>query len=221
MWSSNGNLDAGKGAKTSVSAPPPPLYSFDIDWICAADIKGAVSGAGIATLQSEPGVPVGDANLIAPRGSVDAGAAGIRITGNLNIAELQVLNAFNVEVQGTTIGIPTAPAPNLGALTTASNAAAATQQATAPAQPSNNDRPSIIIVEVLGYGGGDGMPPQQLQEENRRKGEERRSQIDGGYDPYSPVHLLGNGKLTEREKRKLSVHEKNNLEKLIGQPDPL
>ena len=140
---------------------------------------------------------------------------------NLNIAELQVLNAFNVEVQGTTIGIPTAPAPNLGVLTTASNAAAATQQATAPAQPSNNDRPSIIIVEVLGYGGGDGMPPQQLQEENRRKGEERRSQIDGGYDPYSPVHLLGNGKLTEREKRMLSVDEKNNLEKLIGQPDPL
>ena len=65
------------------------------------------------------------------------------------------------------------------------------------------------------------MPPQQLQEENRRKGEERRSQIDGGYDPYSPVHLLGNGKLTEREKRMLSVDEKNNLEKLIGQPDPL
>ena len=109
MWSSNGNLDAGKGAKTSVSAPPPPLYSCDIDWICAADIKGAVSGAGIATLQSEPGVPVGDANLIAPRGSVDAGAAGIRITGNLNIAALQVLNAFNVQVQGTTIGIPSEP----------------------------------------------------------------------------------------------------------------
>jgi hypothetical protein len=60
MWSSNGNLDAGKGAKTSVS--PPPLYSCDIDWICAADIKGAVSGAGIATLQSQPGVPVGDAD---------------------------------------------------------------------------------------------------------------------------------------------------------------
>ena len=31
--------------------------------------------------------------------------------------------------------------------------------------------------------------------------EEHRSQIDGGYDPYGPVHLLGNGRLTEREKK--------------------
>jgi hypothetical protein len=27
-----------------------------------------------------------------------------------------VVNAFNIQVQGTTIGIPTAPAPNLGAM---------------------------------------------------------------------------------------------------------
>jgi hypothetical protein len=166
-------------------------------------------------------VPVGNANLVAPRGTVDAGAAGIRVTGNLNIPALFVANAFNVQVQGTTVGIATAPAPNIAALTTASNAAAATQQTALPSQSNANNQPSIIIVEVLGYGGGDGMPPQQPQEENRRKGEERRSQIDGGYDPYSPVHLLGNGKLTEREKKKLSVDEKNNLEKLIGQPDPL
>src|SRR5262249_54125771 len=99
MWSSNGNLDAGKGSKTSVSAPP-PLFACDIDFECHADIKGAVSGAGIATLQSLPGVPVGNADLIAPRGTVDAGAAGIRTSGNLNIAALIVANAFNIEVQG-------------------------------------------------------------------------------------------------------------------------
>ncbi len=39
IWSSNGDIDAGKGAKTSVSAPP-PLYSCDIDWICTVDVKG-------------------------------------------------------------------------------------------------------------------------------------------------------------------------------------
>src|ERR1700722_1932264 len=39
MWSSNGNLDAGEGAKTSVSAPP-PKSSCDVDHRCSADIKG-------------------------------------------------------------------------------------------------------------------------------------------------------------------------------------
>ena len=44
---------------------------------------------------------------MAPRGTVDAGAAGMRVSGNLNIAALQVLNAFNIQVQGVTVGIPT------------------------------------------------------------------------------------------------------------------
>jgi hypothetical protein len=202
MWSSNGNLDAGKGAKTSVSAPP-PLYSCDINWICAADIKGAVSGAGIATLQSLPGVPVGDANLVAPRGTVDAGAAGIRVTGNLNIAALFVANAFNIQVQGTTIGIPTAPAPNLGALSTASNATAATQQATLPAQSNANDRPSIIIVEVLGYGGGDGTA-QPNQEDNQRS----RDRDQRSYSPDSAVQYVGAGSLTDEQRQRLIVDGK-------------
>jgi Filamentous haemagglutinin family outer membrane protein len=209
MWSSNGNLDAGKGAKTSVSAPP-PLYSCDIDFICAADIKGAVSGAGIATLQSLPGVPVGNANLVAPRGTVDAGAAGIRVTGNLNIAALFVANAYNIQVQGTTIGIPTAPAPNLGALT-ANNTSAATQQATLPAQSNNNDRPSIIIVEVLGYGGGRGDPPDNSDEQRRTNDGRRSDNIAPVYNPKGPVRILGLGVLTDEEKQSLSEREKNEL----------
>ncbi|MEJ0004663.1 MAG: filamentous hemagglutinin family protein [Pararobbsia sp.] len=50
----------------------------------------------------------GDINLLAPRGTVDAGAAGIRVSGNLNVAALHVLNADNIQVQGksTIDGIP-------------------------------------------------------------------------------------------------------------------
>ncbi|WP_297352548.1 filamentous haemagglutinin family protein [Paraburkholderia sp.] len=47
-----------------------------------------MSGAGIETLQSLADVPLGDANLIAPRGTVDAGARGIRVSGNLNVVAL-------------------------------------------------------------------------------------------------------------------------------------
>ena len=56
MWSSNGNLDAGEGAKTSVYAPP-PIFVCDDDHFNTRDARGQVSGAGIATLQSMPGVP--------------------------------------------------------------------------------------------------------------------------------------------------------------------
>jgi hypothetical protein len=60
------------------------------------------------------------------------------------------LNAYNIQLQGMTTGIPTAPPPPV-ALTSASNNTAATQPTVAPAQ-SNNDRPSSIIVEVISYG---------------------------------------------------------------------
>ena len=105
MWSSNGDLNAGKGAKTSAFYPP-LLRATSIDGYSSIDPAGLVTGAGIGALQTIVGQPASDVYLIAPHGTVDAGDAGLRATGNLNIAALRVLNADNIKVGGTVTGIP-------------------------------------------------------------------------------------------------------------------
>lgn len=155
MWSSNGDLDAGRGAQTTLSFPPLQVV-FDSNDYQSVDLGGLVSGAGIAAVQSSKLAKKSDVFLLAPRGTVDAGEAGIRVSGNITIAAVQVVNANNIQVGGTATGIPTVTAPNIGALSAASNAAgAAAKSAEPPTAGGNNDRASVFIVEVVGYGGGD------------------------------------------------------------------
>ena len=199
IWSSNGDINAGQGAKT-VAVIPPPTYLCDLDAFCLIDAKGEVSGAGIATLQTIPGAAPGDVYLIAPRGTVDAGDAGIRVSGNLVVAAAQVLNAVNIQVQGTKIGVPVAQTINVGALTSAAAAAGAVSKvAQNMVQQQQNDalskQPSIISVQVLGFGDGSTM-------------------INGssnGYDPDSPVQILGAGRLSNARKQSLTMDERKLL----------
>ena len=65
-------------------------------------------------------------DLLAPRGIVDAGDAGIRVAGNLNVAAVQVVGADNIRVGGVATGTPVADSGALaGAAAAGSNAAAA------------------------------------------------------------------------------------------------
>jgi hypothetical protein len=152
IWSSNGDINAGKGAKTN-SEIPPPEYICDQDHYCVVDAKSQVSGAGIAVLQTRAGVASGDANLVAPRGTVDAGEAGIRVSGNLNVAALRVANADNIQVQGKEAGVPSSLV-NVGALSSAGSVSAAAE-ATAT-QLALHDAPAVaantITVEPVGFG---------------------------------------------------------------------
>ena len=62
------------------------------------------AGAGIATLNPIPEVPRGDVDLIAPLGTIDPGEAGVRSSGNVNVAALHVVNAANIRPRATTAG---------------------------------------------------------------------------------------------------------------------
>ncbi|WP_197488242.1 filamentous hemagglutinin family protein [Bordetella ansorpii] len=155
-WSAEGDINAGRGAKTTVVYTPPRRV-YDAVGNVALSPTVPSSGAGIATLNPIPEVPAGDVDLIAPLGTIDAGEAGIRVSGNVNIAALQVVNAANIQVQGESKGIPVVAAVNVGALTSAS--AAATSAATSAQDAVARSRaaaqkalPSIISVQVLGFG---------------------------------------------------------------------
>jgi len=155
-WSATGDINAGRGAKTTVLFSPPRRLYDDVGNVTLSPTVPS-TGAGIATLNPIPEIPPGDIDLIAPLGTIDAGEAGIRVSGNVNLAALQVVNAANVQVQGKATGLPALASVNVGALTSASAAASAVTQAAedlARQQATNaRDRmPSVVSVQVLGFG---------------------------------------------------------------------
>ncbi len=185
IWSNTGNIAAGAASKTVQSAPPTRVVIDPQSATVETDLAGLATGGGIGVLATVQGVEPGDVDLIAPQGIIDAGDAGIRVSGNINLAATQVVNASNISVGGTTTGAPAAPAvaaPNVGGLSSAAATTAATsssaqdlQQDQAPDETSAEDAPSIIRVEVLGYGGG-GDPDEDEEERRRRALEEGQSE---------------------------------------------
>jgi hypothetical protein len=203
IWSSNGDINAGKGSKSSADVPA-PIFACDPNHFCTLDARGEVSGAGIATLQTIPGAAPGNVDLIAPRGTVDAGDAGIRVSGTLNVAALHVANADNIQAQNST-GIPTAPTVDTGALTTASSASSAASQMAQEIAKRNSagvtHRHWIISVQVEGFGEDDSNAkkpkPQQV-----------------GYDSSSAVSIIGFGGVGQTQKAVLSRKEQEGLGKI-------
>jgi filamentous hemagglutinin len=164
IWSSQGDIDAGASSKTVVSAPPTEVIVDPQSGNVQTDLAGLATGGGIGVLQAFVGASASNVDLVAPNGVIDAGDAGIRASGNINVAAQQVLNASNISSGGKSTGVPTTSTPNIAGLSAASSAAGAATQSSLANTPSQNgagpqtsaqDLPSIITVEVLGYGGGD------------------------------------------------------------------
>jgi hypothetical protein len=161
IWSSTGDIAAGASSKTVQSAPPTRVLIDPQSGDVKTDLAGLATGGGIGVLATVADVKPGDVDLIAPVGTIDAGDAGIRVSGNLNISALQVVNATNIQVSGSSAGAPAPVAPAVGSLAaaaSASNAATASAADEAAKQARTQAQaelvPSLITVEVLGYGGG-------------------------------------------------------------------
>jgi len=211
-WSGQGDINAGRGAKTTIVYTPPKR---EYDGVGNVQLSSSVpsSGAGIATLAPIAEVPPGDMDLIAPLGTIDAGEAGIRVSGNLNIAALHVVNAANIQVQGEAVGIPVVAAVNVGALTNAS--AAASSAATAAADTVSRARaqarqnlPSIISVQILGFGNGPANlapPPAPGAAPGGPRAE------PSAYRPASAVQVLGDANMGESQRNRLTAAERQSL----------
>jgi len=120
LWASNGDIDAGKGAKSASGASPPIIQTDQFGNLFVNPV-GDVAGSGIGQLLTGPGQTAGLVNLIAPRGTVNAGDAGIRVAGNLNIAAVQVIGASNITVGGTATGVPVSEAGALSGVLSGAN----------------------------------------------------------------------------------------------------
>jgi len=154
-WSSKGDIDAGKGAKSALSAPKPITFIDDKGNIKTI-FPPIISGSGIQAIGG------GDVTLAALEGVVDAGEAGIS-GGNITIAATAVIGASNIQASGISTGVPTAvvapvvPSGADGAATSASRAAGLTDDAGSKAQEQGADAKqkatvSILTTDVVGYG---------------------------------------------------------------------
>jgi len=207
-WSSQGDINAGRGSKsTIVYTPPKRVYDGWGNVTLASDVPS--TGAGIATLAPIAEVPAGDVDLLAPLGTIDAGEAGIRVSGNVNLAALKVMNAANIQVKGESKGMPTVASVNVAAMT---NASAAASQATSAAQDvmqreraaTRSAQPSVFTVRVLGFGNESAPDSAQAAPEGAR--------VEAAdYNPRSAVRVLGLGALPESATRQLTAQERSRL----------
>lgn len=176
IWSSKGNIAAGSSSRTIQSAPPTRVVIDPQSASVQTDLAGLATGGGIGVLATVEGVKPGDVDLYAPTGVIDAGEAGIRVTGNINLGAVAVVNASNISAGGSSTGSPvaTVTAPSVSSISNASSAAAASST---PASKANDEKqansqsapvadiPTIYTVEVIGYGGGPGE--EEEEEENK------------------------------------------------------
>ncbi|WP_366904439.1 filamentous haemagglutinin family protein [Methylovulum sp.] len=161
IWSTEGNIDAGRGAKTALSVPETVVIPSNYGK--KSVVRPAVSGSGVRAAAPQDSLTgQGDVFLFAPGGIVNAGEAGIG-GSNVTISATAVLGANNIQVGGVSTGVPTASVGSLAAgLSGVSNLSASVSQiaqaATDTSEKDKSDKSDksaklgILSVDFIGYG---------------------------------------------------------------------
>jgi len=149
------DVNAGFSPKTNISVPGVTV-SYDASGLPIVEVAPILEGGGIRTSGT------GDVLIIAPNGIIDAGEAGIA-GNNVTLAATAIVGADNIDVGGTSVGVPVAATGSIAAgLTGVSNLTAAVSKSldsTANVGKDTADSISkaaaalgILVVDVLGFG---------------------------------------------------------------------
>ena len=178
-YSALSDIDAGRGAKTSSATPPPTLRITNGQ--ITYDYSSAVSGSGIAALTATGGVP-GTVDLFAPYGQINAGEAGIRSAGNINLGARVIIGAENITAGGVTTGGPAVSTAGLSFSAPASadsnTAGKQGDQIASADKLGQNSKlagfPSIISVEVISLGEESASQSKPCEDEKTKDGKNKK-----------------------------------------------
>lgn len=157
LWTSSGDIDAGRGAKTALTIPD-ALTVIGENGQLKTIFPPPVSGSGISAGVFSDGLKAGKVTLAAPGGVVDASDGGIASAGDLVVAATKVLGGDNFSAGGATVGVPVAVnvTAGLSGLSSATDNAvnsASSSVASATADAAANDAGvALVTVEFLGAG---------------------------------------------------------------------
>jgi filamentous hemagglutinin len=159
VYSTNGNIDSGRGSNTDVAASDPQLTRL-VTGEVVSTTPPPVSGSGIGIVKDIAGNSVGKVNLLAPRGEVRALDAFIQ-GPEVNVPG-PALGADNIKSASPSGPAPAPVSVNLSVNTgLGSDTAAGSAKAEAvKSREKPRDAASVLTVDVLGVGDAEvPLPP--------------------------------------------------------------
>jgi hypothetical protein len=159
VWASNGNIDAGRGAKSSIGAQL-PIGSYDAYGNLILKYPPTVSGSGLGAQSGYNSNDIGNVTLVAPHGVVNANEAGIR-GHDITIAAVAVIGASNINATGSSLGVPQ-PSSNIALPSSIGNSAVAAAKATNDNFDDDNNstekrsgkaiKVAVLDAQIVGFG---------------------------------------------------------------------